>query len=82
MAILRDIFWDMNKIEYWLETIELEKPRKSFYISEWPPNSDMAAEYGFNAEQVKMLNELMQDEYRQLFMRLTGSYVDIALSPK
>lgn len=45
-------------------------------------SSDMIAAYGFNAEQVKMLNELMQDKYQQLFMRLTGSYVDIALSPQ
>lgn len=42
----------------------------------------MITQYGFNAKQVKMLDELMQDEYRQLFMRLTGSYVDIALSPQ
>jgi len=33
----------------------------------------MIAEYGFNPDQVKMLNELMQEEYRQLFMQLTGS---------
>jgi len=42
----------------------------------------MIAQYGFNTKQVKMLDELMQDEYRQLFMRLTDSYVDIALSPQ
>jgi hypothetical protein len=42
---------------------------------------DMITQYGFNAKQVNMLDVLMQDEYRQLFMRLTGSYVDIALSP-
>ena len=45
-------------------------------------SEDMIAQYGFNTKQVKMLDELMQDEYRQLFMRLTGSYVDIALSPQ
>lgn len=35
--------------------------------------TDMIAEYGFNEEQVKMLNELMKDEYKQLFMQITGS---------
>jgi hypothetical protein len=34
---------------------------------------DMIAEYGFNPDQVKMLNELMKDEYWQLFMNLIGS---------
>ncbi len=43
-------------------------------------SEDMIPQYGFNAKQVNMLDELMQDEYRQLFMRLTGSSVDSALS--
>ena len=42
----------------------------------------MADEYRFNAEQHKLLEELMQPEYEELFMRLTGSYQDIALSEK
>ena len=37
---------------------------------------------GLNAEQKKLLEELMQPEYEELFMRLTGSYQDIALSDK
>lgn len=36
-------------------------------------HTDIIAEYGFNPDQVKMLNELMKDEYQQLFMRLIGS---------
>jgi len=31
---------------------------------------DMISEYNFNSDQVKMLNELMMDEYQQLFMQL------------
>ena len=31
---------------------------------------------------LKLLEELMQPEYEELFMRLTGSYQDIALSDK
>ena len=34
----------------------------------------MAEEYQFAAEQKKLLEELMQPEYEELFMRLTGSY--------
>jgi len=45
-------------------------------------SEDMIPQYGLNAKQVNMLDELMQDEYRQLFMRLTGSSVDSALSPQ
>lgn len=41
---------------------------------------DEFSKYNFNAEQVGMLKELMQDKYQQLFMRLTGSYVNIVLS--
>ena len=34
---------------------------------------DMIVEYSFNLEQVKLLNELMQDEYQELFMQLIES---------
>ena len=42
----------------------------------------MAEAYHFTTEQKKLLEELMQPEYEELFMRLTGSYQDIALSDK
>ena len=42
----------------------------------------MADEYRFNAERRKLLGELMQPEYQELFMALTGSYQDIDLSPE
>ena len=42
--------------------------------------TDMTTEYGFGAQQVEQLEELMKPEYQELFMRLTGSYVDITLS--
>ena len=41
----------------------------------------MAGEYRFNADQRKLLEELMQPEYQELFAALTGSYQDIELSP-
>ena len=83
VGILRDIFWDMNKIDHWLETIEHEETvtttdKDGNEIEETVTTteiilhinvtsksySDMITKYGFNAEQVKMLNELMQDKYQ------------------
>ena len=92
VGILRDVFWDMNKIDYWIETIEHEETvtttdedgnetQETITTTETilhinitsRSHTDMIAEYGFNPDQVKMLNELMKDEYQQLFMRLIGS---------
>ena len=42
----------------------------------------MADEYQFNTEQRRLLEELMQPKYQELFMALTGSYQDIELSPE
>ena len=92
VEILRDVFWDMNKIDYWIETIEHEETvtttdedgnetTETITTTETilhinitsRSHTDIIAEYGFNPDQVKMLNELMKDEYQQLFMRLIGS---------
>ncbi|EQB20417.1 hypothetical protein UNSWDHB_2245 [Dehalobacter sp. UNSWDHB] len=88
VEILRNIFWDMNKIDYWLETIEhtdgkttsTETVLHIHVISK--SYSDMIAQYNFNVQQAGMLNELMQDKYKQLFLNLIGSYEDITLSPQ
>lgn len=86
LDILRQIFWDMNEISYWLETIsggEDEEDTVILHIQVTIKNAlQMAEEYQFTAEQKKLLEELMQPEYEELFMRLTGSYQDIALSDK
>lgn len=90
--ILRNVFWDMNKIDYWLETVEHEETVTStdengnettetitttetiLHINITSmPYTDMIVKYGFNPEQVKMLLELMKDEYRTLFMQLIGN---------
>ncbi|XCH79199.1 MAG: NlpC/P60 family protein [Candidatus Dehalobacter alkaniphilus] len=88
VEILRDIFWDMNKIDYWLETIEHTDGKTTdtetvLHIRVTVKSySDMIAQYHFNPQQIGMLNELMQDKYKQLFLMLIGSYADITLSPK
>lgn len=89
VGILRSIFWDMNQINYWIETIEHEETiitededdnevEETITITETTlhivlaskTHVDMITEYHFNSEQIELLNELMQDEYQQLFMQL------------
>jgi len=92
VSILRDTFWDMNPIDYWIETIEHEETitttdkdgkeiEETITTTETilhidvtsKTHADIIDEYDFSTEQVSMLNELMQDEYQQLFMQLIGS---------
>ena len=85
MEILREIFWDMNAISYHLETVsggEYEDDTAILHITVTVKDHlQMADEYRFSADQRKLLEELMQPEYQELFAALTGSYQDIELSP-
>lgn len=69
-AILRNIFWDLNKIDYWIETIEHQE-RVTTTETILPGNviskssSDRIGNYKFITQQVGMLN-LMQVKYQQL----------------
>ena len=85
LDILRQIFWDMNAISYWVETISGDKDESDTVILHITvtvkDHLQMADEYRFNTEQRKLLEELMQPEYQELFAALTGSYQDIELSP-
>lgn len=86
LDILRQIFWDMNAISYWVETISGDEDESDTVILHITvtvkDHLQMVEAYHFTAEQKKLLEELMQPEYEELFMRLTGSYQDIALSDK
>ena len=85
LDILRQIFWDMNAISYWLETVSGDDDESDTVILHITvtikDHLQMADEYRFNADQRKLLEELMQPEYQELFAALTGSYQDIELSP-
>ena len=85
LAILREIFWDMNAISYWVEVIPGDEDESSTTVLHITvtikDHLQMADVYGFTAEQRELLAELMESEYQELFLRLTGSYQDIALSP-
>lgn len=84
--ILRQTYWDMTLVTYTLEPIETETsvydPSPSS-TPEPPPvrldinvdcrsYDEMIAVYGFNADQVEVLEELMHPRYQQLFMSLLG----------
>lgn len=85
MEILREIFWDMNTITYWTEIVPGGKDEADTVILHITvtikTHLQMADEYQFNTEQRRLLEELMQPRYQELFMALTGSYQDIELSP-
>ena len=85
MEILREIFWDMNAITYWTEIVPGGKDEADTVILHITVTIktylQMADEYRFNTEQRRLLEELMQPKYQELFMALTGSYQDIELSP-
>ena len=86
LDILRQIFWDMNAISYWVETISGDEDESDTVILHITvtvkDHLQMADEYRSNAEQHKLLEELMQPKYQELFMALTGSYQNIELSPE
>lgn len=86
MEILREIFWDMNAITYWTEIVPGGKDEADTVILHIivtiKTHLHMADEYQFNTEQRRLLEELMQPQYQELFMALTGSYQNIELSPE
>lgn len=86
MEILREIFWDMNTITYWAEIVPGGKDEADTVILHITvtikTHLQMADEYQFNTEQRRLLEELMQPKYQELFMALTGSYQNIELSPE
>ena len=83
LDVLRRVFWDMNRIAYDLETTtdpDTEESTTSLTIAVTVRGKDeMAAEYGFTAEQLSLLAELTQPEYESLFAAVKGS--DDSLRP-
>ena len=86
MEILREIFWDMNTITYWTKIVPGGKDEADTVILHITvtikTHLQMADEHQFNTEQRRLLEELMQPKYQELFMALTGSYQNIELSPE
>lgn len=86
LSILREIFWSMNRISYWLEVIPGGEDMADIIVLHIAVSIkghlQMADTYGFTRKQRALLLEMMAPEYQELFMVLTGSYRDIELSPE
>ena len=76
LQLLREIFFDANKLEYELTTRTVDGERvTTLHISAQIKDAmRMAAEYGFTAQQQEMLEELLKPDYDDIFLSLIGNY--------
>lgn len=86
---LKTVFWDMNRISYSVNEVDAgtnEGAEESITETvltitvSYSTAEDMISHYGLSAERAAQMRELLQPEYAELFLRLTGSYADITLS--
>ena len=76
LQLLREIFFDANKLEYELTTRTVDGAQKTIlHISlQIKDAMQMADEYGFTAQQREMLEELLKPDYDDIFRSLIGNY--------
>ena len=76
LQLLREIFFDANKLEYELTTRTVDGKRiTTLHISAQIKDAmQMADEYGFTAQQREMLEELLKPDYDDIFLSLIGNY--------
>ena len=76
LQLLREIFFDANKLEYELTTRTVDGERiTTLHISVQIKDAmQMADEYGFTAQQREMLEELLKPDYDDIFLSLIGNY--------
>lgn len=76
LQLLREIFFDANKLEYELTTRIVDGERiTTLHISAQIKDAmQMADEYGFTAQQREMLEELLKPDYDDIFLSLIGNY--------
>ncbi len=80
--MLKDIYWEMNKVSIKTETIEETDPddeeaepveKTTVHVSISSESySDASERYGFSDEQNEMLEEMMVPEYHHMFIALIG----------
>ena len=77
-AILRATFWDMSVVNF--ET-EIVSGTDRLHIMIITKNAlQMADEYGFTADQRKLLEEMLSPAYQEFFQQLTGNFRNITLT--
>ena len=76
LQLLREIFFDANKLEYELTARTVDGKRiTTLHISVQIKDAmQMADEYGFTAQQREMLEELLKPDYDNIFLSLIGNY--------
>ena len=76
LQLLREIFFDANKLEYELTTRTVDGEQiTTLHISVQIKDAmQMADEYGFTAQQREMLEELLKPDYDNIFLSLIGNY--------
>ena len=76
LQLLREIFFDANKLEYELTTRTVDGAQKTIlHISlQIKDAMQMADEYSFTAQQREMLEELLKPDYDDIFLSLIGNY--------
>lgn len=76
LQLLREIFFDANKLEYELtaRTVDGERVTTLHISAQIKDAMQMANEYGFTAQQREMLEELLKSDYDDIFRSLIGNY--------
>ena len=76
LQLLREFFFDANKLEYELTTRTVDGERvTTLHISAQIKDAmQMADEYSFTAQQREMLEELLKPDYDDIFLSLIGDY--------
>ena len=76
LQLLRENFFDANKLEYELTTRTVDGERvTTLHISVQIKDAmQMADEYSFTAQQREMLEELLKPDYDDIFLSLIGNY--------
>ena len=83
LALLREVFWDMNQISSFTETVPKGEDETEIILhitAAVKTPQEMAVEYGFADDQKELLEELLKPEYQELFQTLIGSSQDLTLS--
>lgn len=83
LALLREVFWDMNQISSFTETVPKGEDDTEIVLhisAVVKTPQEMAEEYSFTDAQKELLDELLRPEYQELFQTLIGSSQDLTLS--
>lgn len=76
IALIRQVFWDMNEIRYHVQTIKHEdSTEKILHITITSKRAEeMPDIYQFNHSQREALAEILKPEYAQMLAELVGTY--------